>query len=53
MSNNGIDYPTMEAARPAVKNWSVMEEVVSLLLILELIAQRSTYTALRLASGTR
>jgi len=28
-----ILYGTMEAARPAVKNWSRMEEVVSLLLL--------------------
>src|SRR2546430_16217871 len=33
MSNNGTDYPAMEAARLSVLNWSVMERVVSLLLL--------------------
>jgi hypothetical protein len=38
MSNNGTDYPAMEAVRPTVKYWSVIEEVASLLLIIEWFA---------------
>jgi hypothetical protein len=43
----------MEAVRPAVLNWSIIEEVVSLLLTIELIAKPSIDTALKLAGGTR
>jgi len=38
MSVKATYYRAVEAARPAVRNWSVMEEVVSLLLTIKLSA---------------
>jgi len=39
MSNNTPIQGAMEAARPAVQNWSLLEEVVSLLLSLLVFVQ--------------
>ncbi len=38
MSDNATHHRAMEAVRPAVQNWSVMVEVVSLLLTINLFA---------------